>query len=64
MSGSTWPKELDEKVAGLHFQVLGAEIFFLLVTWISPVVPSVEVTRHKKSELKAHQMARMCDLPV
>ena len=57
------PKELGEKVAELHFQVLGAEIFFLVVTWISPGVPSAGFTRHKKSELRANQMARKFDVP-
>ena len=47
------PKELDEKVAELLFQVVGTEIFFPVVTWISPGVPSAGFTRHKKSELRA-----------
>ena len=51
------PKELDEKVAELHFQVLSTEFFFPVVTWISPGVPSAGSTRHKKSTLRAHQMA-------
>ena len=34
-------------MAELHFQVLGTEIFFLVVTWISPGVPSAGFTRHK-----------------
>ena len=55
-SGSTWPKEVDEKVAELHFQILYTEIFFVVVTWISPGVPSAGFTRHKKSELRAHQI--------
>ena len=42
------PKELDEKVAELHFQVLSTEFFFPVVTWISPGVPSAGFTRHKK----------------
>ena len=46
-SGSTCPKELDEKVAELPFQVHCSEIFFLVVTWISPGVPSAVFTRHK-----------------
>ena len=57
------PKELDEKVAELLFQVVGTELFFLVVTWISPGVPSAGFTRHKKSELRAHQMARKFEVP-
>ena len=34
-------KELDEKVAELLFQVVGTEIFFPVVTWISPGVSPV-----------------------
>ena len=34
-----------------------------LFTWISPGVPSAGFTRHKKSELRAHQMARNCGVP-
>ena len=58
LTSAYWPKELDEKVAVLHFQVLGTELFFPVVTWISPGVASAGFTRHKKSELRAHQMAR------
>ena len=42
------PKELDEKVAELHFQVLSTKFFFPVVTWISPGVPSAGFTQHKK----------------
>ena len=37
--------------------------YLLVVTWISPGVPSAGFTRHKKSELRAHQMARKFEVP-
>ena len=58
------PKELDEKVAELHFQVLSTKFFLPVVTWISPGVPSAGFTRHKKSTLRAYQMAQCGDDPA
>ena len=37
---SSLPKELDEEVAELHFQVLGRSFYLLVFTWISPGVQS------------------------
>ena len=58
------PKELDEKVAELHFQVLSTKFFLPVVTWISPGVPSAGFTRYKKSELSPYQMAQCGDDPA
>ena len=43
------PKELDVKVEELLFQVVGTEIFFPVVTWISPDVRGAGSTSDKKS---------------
>ena len=51
-------------MAELLFQELGTEICFPGVTWISPGCPQCGVhPAQKKSELRAHQMARKFEVP-